>query len=313
MRARNIKPGLFKDEKLADLPVEARYLFTGLWCLADCEGRLEDRPKMIKAEIYPYDESLTVSVVDRLIQLLTAAGFVQRYEMCGNRYIHVTNFTKHQHPHKQERESGSQLPEPPMVDVRQVETGIASCCNPIATGAKPEPLPVSTGATPDDCLNLKPETLNLITENLNMKTAAKAAGDLLNEIPIDKPPLVRPHIPAPKTRRGKRTSEEIRKALGARFAWWDEFWKIYPCHDGMNPAMDAFERRIQTREAFDSVIAGAKSYAAKMALDPERKFKYAQGWLNDERWNDSPTAPPKWVPRGLVLYGNGDDDDLYRR
>ena len=47
-RARNIKPGFFKNEFLAEMPCEVRLLFIGLWTLADREGRLEDRPKRIK-------------------------------------------------------------------------------------------------------------------------------------------------------------------------------------------------------------------------------------------------------------------------
>jgi len=35
MRARNTKPGLFQNEQLAELPIEARWLFVGLPMLAD--------------------------------------------------------------------------------------------------------------------------------------------------------------------------------------------------------------------------------------------------------------------------------------
>jgi hypothetical protein len=56
MRARNIKPGFFKNEELATKDPLARILFEGLWCMADREGRLEDRPARIKAEVLPYDE-----------------------------------------------------------------------------------------------------------------------------------------------------------------------------------------------------------------------------------------------------------------
>ena len=54
-RARNIKPGLYKNEDLAECSVWARYIFPGMWMLADREGRLEDRPKRIKGELLPYD------------------------------------------------------------------------------------------------------------------------------------------------------------------------------------------------------------------------------------------------------------------
>ena len=50
-RIRSLKPEFFKDEDLALLPFEARILYSGLWCYADREGRLEDRPKYLKADI----------------------------------------------------------------------------------------------------------------------------------------------------------------------------------------------------------------------------------------------------------------------
>jgi len=46
-RSRNIKPGFFRNEMLAECSPLARLLFAGLWCLADRFGRLEDRPKRI--------------------------------------------------------------------------------------------------------------------------------------------------------------------------------------------------------------------------------------------------------------------------
>ena len=49
-RARNVKPGFFKNELLAECEPLARILFEGLWCEADREGRLEDRPRRLKAE-----------------------------------------------------------------------------------------------------------------------------------------------------------------------------------------------------------------------------------------------------------------------
>ena len=53
MRARNLKPGFFKNDALAECDPLARILFEGLWCMADREGRLECHPKRIKAEILP--------------------------------------------------------------------------------------------------------------------------------------------------------------------------------------------------------------------------------------------------------------------
>ena len=106
-RARNIKPGFFKNELLAEMPPETRLLFMGLWCLADREGRFEDRPKKIKMELFPCD---SFSIEDSLA-LLAKDGFLLRYEVDGKRYAQVVNFTKHQMPHH--KEVPSDIPAPP--------------------------------------------------------------------------------------------------------------------------------------------------------------------------------------------------------
>jgi len=100
-RARNIKPALYFDEELAELPLSARYLFPGLWMVADREGRIEDRPKRIKAEIYPYDQQN----VDQLLDKLVDSGHIVRYIVDDCRYIQILGFTKHQNPHKNEKPS----------------------------------------------------------------------------------------------------------------------------------------------------------------------------------------------------------------
>jgi hypothetical protein len=106
-RARNIKPGFFKNENLAELSPLTRILFIGLWCIADREGRLEDRPKRIRAEILPYDDGS----VEQMLQDLHDAGFVQRYTVGDQGYIGISNFAKHQMPHH--KEVASVIPPPP--------------------------------------------------------------------------------------------------------------------------------------------------------------------------------------------------------
>jgi len=107
MRARLLKPGFFMNEELARLPVRARLLFAGLWCLADREGRLEDRPDRIRAAIFPYERVR----VDDLLARLEKAGFIKRYQSASTCCIALPQFAKHQHPHH--RESESTLPPEP--------------------------------------------------------------------------------------------------------------------------------------------------------------------------------------------------------
>lgn len=107
MRARLLRPGFFTNEDLAHLPVRARLLFAGLWCLADREGRLEDRPQRIKAAIFPYERVR----LEPLIAALMRAGFVKRYTAAYTRCLALPTFATHQQPHH--REPPSLLPPPP--------------------------------------------------------------------------------------------------------------------------------------------------------------------------------------------------------
>jgi hypothetical protein len=112
-RIRTIKPGFFKNEELAELSFPSRLLFIGLWTQADKEGRLEDRPKRLKAEIFPYDSVNT----DELLSKLQSAGFIVRYtvedaELGEMKLIQVNNFCKHQRFTGSEADSESEYPAP---------------------------------------------------------------------------------------------------------------------------------------------------------------------------------------------------------
>lgn len=114
MRARNIKPGFFKNAELADAGLAARLLFIGLWCMADREGRLKDKPRVIKAEVFPYDRDNEVDI-DAGLNALERLGLIHRYsttDKAGHAscIIQIANFQKHQSPHHTEK--ASELPAP---------------------------------------------------------------------------------------------------------------------------------------------------------------------------------------------------------
>jgi hypothetical protein len=107
-RLRTIKPGFFTDDDLGELPPLARLLYAGLWCQADREGRLEDRPKRLKVEILPYD----ACDISALLAKLAERGLIVRYTVAGQRYIAIPTFGKHQNPHVKEAASTIPAPEP---------------------------------------------------------------------------------------------------------------------------------------------------------------------------------------------------------
>ena len=108
-RARNLKPATFKNELLGTGDPLLMTLFMGLWCLADREGKLEDRPLRIKAEIFPYREGLDIN---GLLTELERLEFICRYSANGTDIVQVTTFNKHQNPHRTEK--ASVLPDNPI-------------------------------------------------------------------------------------------------------------------------------------------------------------------------------------------------------
>lgn len=151
-RARNLKPSFFKNEHLVELPFATRLLFAGLWTLADREGRLEDRPKRVKMEIFPGDDVN----VDRALTELHNHGFIFRYAAGGGRYIQILAFKKHQNPHH--KEPPSKLPNPGpeclCIATESEADDVSEACE---TQGTPQASP-STAVLIPDSLNLNPES-----------------------------------------------------------------------------------------------------------------------------------------------------------
>lgn len=111
-RIRTVKPELFTNDRLADCSLAARYLYIGLFCLADRRGRLENRPKRIKIELLPYDDA----DVSALISELANGGYLTLYaaDVGGELrdLIQINGFEKHQRITGKEAAVESQFPAP---------------------------------------------------------------------------------------------------------------------------------------------------------------------------------------------------------
>lgn len=108
MRGRFIRPEYFNDEDISSLDFPIRIFYIGLWCVADREGRLRDRPGNLKAQILPYDninpeEFLTI--LARPKKFNGGDPFIVRYEVAGERYIQILKFLEYQKPHHTEKRS----------------------------------------------------------------------------------------------------------------------------------------------------------------------------------------------------------------
>lgn len=94
-RIRTIKPSFFQSDDVSALPLRARLTWIGLWTHCDDAGRTKDHARLIKAAIWPLDN---VSLADVEEDLVTLAGHgrIVRYEVDGQRYLEITNWSEHQ-------------------------------------------------------------------------------------------------------------------------------------------------------------------------------------------------------------------------
>ena len=109
-RIRTIKPEFFKDEDLVEsCNHQTRMFYVGLWLYADREGRLEYRPKYLKAEIFPYETADVPKMVDKLanpnIEDKPEKVFLRLYQVENKKYIQIIEFLKHQNIHHTEKPS----------------------------------------------------------------------------------------------------------------------------------------------------------------------------------------------------------------
>jgi len=150
-RARNIKPGFFTNDELAEVDPLGRLLFAGLWTIADREGRLEDRPKQIKAKILPFDSCN----VDELLSALDKHGFIQRYTVDGKAYIQIVKWHKHQNPHV--KEAASTIPAPDSAPQEAKEVSVKNSASTVRRMVQEPEIPERAGLIPDS-LNLIPDS-----------------------------------------------------------------------------------------------------------------------------------------------------------
>jgi len=188
-RSRNIKPGFFTNDELAECSPHARLLFAGLWTIADKEGRLDDRPKKVKALVLPFDNV----DCDELLQQLHDRKFIQRYQVQDGAYIQITNWKKHQNPHC--KEAPSEIPEYCEADTKQEEEQVKEDestvqvqCNSGADqsqvidnheaqlkhSASTVQEPVENNLNPADSFNLIPDSLIMIPDSVVNTQAADA-------------------------------------------------------------------------------------------------------------------------------------------
>jgi hypothetical protein len=116
-RIRSIKPEFFTSLTIADLPLSARLTFIGLWTYVDDNGVGPADPRLIRAAIWPLEE--TPDILQRTredLQRLQEARLITLYEASGRPLVYVNSWDEHQkvsHPRKPRFLTPHELPHVP--------------------------------------------------------------------------------------------------------------------------------------------------------------------------------------------------------
>lgn len=94
-KIRAIHPSFWNDTTLAECSPSARLFYIGLWNFADDAGVFEWHDKLLKSQIFPFDDTIKVeNLLTELIQQKRIASFYHN----DKKYGVVLNFTKYQKP-----------------------------------------------------------------------------------------------------------------------------------------------------------------------------------------------------------------------
>lgn len=299
-RTRMLKPSFFTDERVVSVSAFARLLWMGLWCEADREGLLEDRPIAFKMRLFPVD-SVDVSA---LLVELERAELIERYRVGGVALISIPRFLKHQHIHP--RETRSKLPKPSgkacLEALASPSSQEKACLEPHASASSPVKAclegvckGVETGAStsasasasaskdlsmpaPADAVASSSDSL-LIDFGQDQPSAVRRTGLALVDSGFD--PLPAPRVKDPKLKEAQTALEAVfEQATGSKYK------------HGAAKDTQAL-KRILAHEP--NVEAIAQRFAAALSNKGWPTVKtFAQ---LDQRWNDIPVSQAQGSPK----------------
>lgn len=320
-RARNIKPAFFENELLGEMSCETRLLFIGLWTLADREGRLENRPRRIAKQLFPYDDF----EIEPLMDNLASKGFLLRYNVDAKEYFQIVNFAVHQKPHYKEKESNIPAPSgysnsiiaksvtrAQRATIYERDSFQCVICSSKESLSIDHILPISRGGNSED------ENLQTLCMSCNTKKGNKLHGELSN---IKKDGLSKTDVEATLNRTRKDVGsileqkndaspsdslflipdslflipdcgilkpENVQKEFERVF---DIFWQSFPKNNrSKGSSKDAKTKLVIAlkKDSFENIMLGVKKYA-NYIRDTGQSNKDAFRWLEKEGWRDDYT------------------------
>ncbi|VDG76182.1 Uncharacterised protein [Actinobaculum suis] len=225
-------------------------------------------------------------------------------------YYRLVNFDKHQ---RVERKSRARYPGPEAADDGEI---FASYRDFLGESRKLQ------ASSADERRNLRTSSAAGTGEQGNrgtgeqryMHTAPQAAGAPDSQPgPSSLPAGNEPAQPGPEKEPGAElvqgqlpgTQTDRAREYSAEF---EEFWAAYPVRKGKARAFEAF-KKARKKVAQKTLVEAAARYADWVQARGIENPKWAQGWLNDERWADEldfatarpPSRAAQWLEAGYQL------------
>lgn len=303
-RKRTIHPEAFNDPELAALDGLECWLFAGLWCQADREGRLEDLPARIKIAVLP----TRACDVDQMLEHLAGARAIIRYSIGARRYIQIRTFRRWQDPFSRERQSEILPPPEWRYDDTtrswvEREDLISEC------GVKKEPQKGKTSShacapAGDPVPDLFPDPVPGGEPPKPPFVGQTADG---SSEPPQNPAVEEPDSPAPSPVAGEGPGAMAPPAVSPRRRrrqsqepgpGFEEFWSLYPRREAKQDAVSAWNWVAPDEALQGRILRALALQVLAKGWGIDRKFcPYAATWLNKRRWEDEiapvTAGPPK--------------------
>ena len=100
---------IWASVQFSKLSNEAKLLYIGMITIADDQGKLNGSPAYLRGQIFPYEDTLSVAQMEKIIQEIKKQKIIHCYKVKGTDYIAHPNWTRYQKLRK-DRVKESEIP-----------------------------------------------------------------------------------------------------------------------------------------------------------------------------------------------------------
>lgn len=323
-RIRSIKPEFWMDRKLArKMSRDARMLYVGLWNQADEHARLNGDLMVIKGAVFPYDDDIDLTVIDKLLDEIASAECAIRYEVDEDPYVFLPKLSKHQR--LEASKVPSRLPPPPGKGGPPHGRGSrADSSKPRANeSARDADSSESRSSTTEDPSERRKIGTNHLAEHAMESAEVDASPDTSSRLDSSANVQVGPQSTSRANESARGADESaLFYVAGSREQGacsrdaargdvdakphlaavpdsaadepprvtpdFDAFWAVYPKRVDKGHARTAWKAALKRGAKPDAVIAAAAEFAESKVGSDKQFIPYPATWLNGERYNDAP-------------------------